>query len=407
MERAVITGMGVVSPIGNTLEEFESNLFAGRHGIRPIEHFDRSDMSVHVSALVKDLDASEYFAPVELRRLDPYTVFGLIAAKQALAQSGIVGNVDPYRIGVNMTSGLGGVETMLGELDTLEQRGPRKVSPLLIPKWIPNMIAGLVSIEAGARGAAIAHNAACASSAMSIGEGLRAIRHGYADAVVCGGAEAISQKIVMSGFQNLRALSTAADPDRARIPFDRERSGFVLGEGGAAIVLERESHARARGATIYAAISGYGVTSDASHITAPSSDGEALDRALEDAMREAGGVERDEAVYVNAHGTGTGLNDQVEAASIRRMLGPSTLVSSTKSMTGHMLGAAGAVEVIASAFAVAARRVPVTAGTKEVDADIDVDVVRGESRAAEFSRALSTSLGFGGHNTCLVIDRVD
>lgn len=408
MERAVITGMGIVSPIGTTLAQFEASLFAGRHGIVPIDHFDTEGMTVKVYAPVRGLAAEEHFAPQELRRLDPHSVFGLIAAREAFAQAGLAGEIDPYRLGVNMCSGLGGVETALGEYDVLRDRGPRKVSPMLIPKWIPNMIAGLVSIDVGARGASVSHNAACASSAVSIGAGLRAIRHGYADAVVCGGAEAVTQRLIMSGFQSLRALSTSSDPDRASIPFDSERSGFVMGEGGAAIVLERESHARARGARIYGIVSGYGVTSDASHITAPAGDGAAIARAITDSLAEAdaaNGPTGDAPLHVNAHGTGTVLNDRIEAAVIERVLGEEALVTSTKSMTGHLLGAAGATEVIACTLALMAGAVPATAGTIELSEGMRIDVVRGSVREAAITRAVSLSLGFGGHNVALVIDQ--
>ncbi|MDO5684427.1 MAG: beta-ketoacyl synthase N-terminal-like domain-containing protein, partial [Propionibacteriaceae bacterium] len=300
-------------------------------------------------------------------------------------------------------TGLGGVGSMIAEADTLDATGPRRVSPMLIPKWIPNMLSGLVAIDTGAQGAAIAHVSACASSAASIGEGLRAIRHGYADAVICGGAEAIMHRLPMAGFQNLRALTVAEDPDRASIPFDRERSGFVMGEGGAALVLESEAHARARGARILAEVTGYGVSCDAHHITAPAEDGVAIDRAINDALNEAGptgGV-----IHVNAHGTSTQKNDQVEAAAVARVFGEGTLVTSTKSVTGHLLGAAGAVEAIASVLALHRGEVPATMGTDELDADMTVDVVRGAARAGDHTRAVSLSLGFGGHNTCLVFDK--
>ncbi|MBM7411139.1 3-oxoacyl-[acyl-carrier-protein] synthase II [Clavibacter michiganensis] len=404
----MITGMGVVSPLGSTLADFQESLFAGRHGIVPIDHFDTRDMAVGVYAPVRGLDAAAHFAPQELRRLDPHSVYGLVAAREAVAHAGLSGGIDPYRLAVNMCSGLGGVETALREHDVLRQSGPRKVSPMLIPKWIPNMIAGLVSIDVGARGGSVSHNAACASSAVSIGEGLRAIRHGYADAVVCGGAEAVTQRLVMSGFQSLRALSTSSDVDRASIPFDKERGGFVMGEGGAAVVLERESHALARGARIYGVVSGYGITSDASHITAPAGDGAAMARAITDSLAEADGEDGpvdDAPLHVNAHGTGTVLNDRIEAAVIERVLGEQTLVTSTKSMTGHMLGAAGVTEVIASALALASGAVPATAGTDELSEEMRVDVVRGSARRVAITRAVSLSLGFGGHNVSLVIDR--
>lgn len=404
MEKVVITGMGTVGPIGNDVAAFESNLFAGRHGIAPIDHFDTSDVSVSLCAPVKDFDAAAHFPARELRRLDPYSRFGLVAAREALDAAKIVGAVDPYRLGVFMSSGLGGVATAVDALETMREQGPRRVSPVLIPKWIPNMLGGVIAIEAGARGPSASHSAACATSSIAVGEAVRTIRHGYADAVICGGAEAVTQKLVLAGFQNLRALTTATDPDRASLPFDKERGGFVMGEGAGALVLERESHARARGAEIYAEVSGYGVTNDASHITAPAEDGAAIDRAIADALAEAG--EREGPVHVNAHGTGTVKSDQVEGAAIGRAFGESALVSSTKSMTGHLFGAAGAVEAIASVLALRRGAVPPTAGTAEIDDEFAIDVVRGEARTAPITRAVSLALGFGGHNVSLVIDGV-
>lgn len=403
MERAVITGMGVVTPIGNTIAEFSENLFAGQHGIVPIEHFDTSHMNVSVYAPVKGLDAAQHFPARELRRMDPYTQFGMIAAREAVAQSGMGGNIDPFRLSVLMTTGLGGVSTVLAEHETLLSSGPGRVSPMTVPKWISNILAGMVSIEMGAKGAAVAHVAACASSAISIGEGVRAIRHGYADAVICGGAEALTQQLPMAGFQNLRALTKATDPDRASLPFDRERGGFVMGEGAGALVLESETHARGRGATILAEVTGYGITSDAHHITAPAEDGGAIDRALRDALAEAGQAAGP--MHVNAHGTGTSKNDAVEAATIARVLGDGMLVTSTKSMTGHLLGAAGAAEAVAAVLSLERGLVPPTVGTTRLDEGVTVDVVTHRSKPVACTRALSLSLGFGGHNVCLVIDR--
>ncbi|RPF22270.1 beta-ketoacyl-[acyl-carrier-protein] synthase family protein [Myceligenerans xiligouense] len=402
MEKVVITGMGVISPIGKTVAEFAENLFAGRHGIATIDHFDASDLAVRVNAPVKDYDAQEYFSERDAHRMDTYSQYGMIAAREAVHESGILGDVDPYRLGVYLTTSFGGTGTLLGEYATMERQGPGKVSPLTVPKFLGNLLSGLVAIDTGARGPAAAHGAACAASAVSIGEGMRAIRHGYVDAVICGGGEAATQKLIVSGFQNVRALTTEADPDRACLPFDRQRSGFVMGEGAGALVLESESHAKARGATILAEVSGYGLTDDAAHMTAPAQHGESVDRAIADAIADAGS--RDETLYVNAHGTSTVKNDRLESAAIARMLGGKAVVSSTKSMTGHLLGAAGAVEAVASVLALREQRVPPTVGTTELDEDIQVDVVHGGSRSAEFSRAVSLSLGFGGHNACLVLD---
>ncbi|GAA1848896.1 beta-ketoacyl-ACP synthase II [Myceligenerans crystallogenes] len=403
MEKVVVTGMGAFSPIGKSVNEFNENLFAGRHGIAPVDHFDTTDLAAKVHAPVKDYEAEEYFPANMAWRLDSYSQFGLIAAREAMQDAGLAGAVDPFRLGVFMSTAFGGIGTVLDESETMREHGPRRVSSMLVPKWIGNMLSGLVAIEHGAKGPVLAHVAACASSAASIGEGLRAIRHGYADAAICGGGEGITQKLVMAGFQNLRALTTASDPDRACLPFDRNRGGFVMGEGGAALVLESESHAKARGATIHAVVAGYGITNDASHITAPAEDGEAVDRAILDALTEAG--RRDETVYVNAHGTGTVKNDKLEAAAISRVLGGKAIVSSTKSMTGHLLGAAGAIEAVASVLALRNQAVPPTVGTTELDENVQIDVVTGASQPADLDRALSLSLGFGGHNACLVLDR--
>ncbi|GAB4084595.1 beta-ketoacyl-ACP synthase II [Myceligenerans cantabricum] len=403
MEKVYVTGMGSFSPIGKNVAELEENMFAGRHGISPVDHFDTTDMAVRVCAQIKDYAPEDHFPANQAWRLDTYSQFGLLAAREAVQASGIAGAVDPHRLGVFMSSGFGGIGTVLEEHEKMLEQGPRRVSSMLVPKWIGNMLSGLVAIEHGARGAAVAHVAACASSAMSIGEGMRAIRHGYADAVICGGGEGIAQKLAVAGFQNLRALSTEADPDRACLPFDKHRSGFVMGEGGAALVLESASHAKARGATVHAEVSGYGATNDAWHVTAPAEDGESVDRAITDALAEAG--LRDETVHVNAHGTGTPKNDRLEAAAIERVLGGKAVVSSTKSMTGHLLGAAGATEAVAAVLALRRQAVPPTVGTSELDEDVQIDIVHGTARPTALDRALSLSLGFGGHNTCLVLDR--
>lgn len=404
MEKVVITGTGVISPIGRTVAEFEENLFAGRHGIATIDHFDTSDMAVTVSAPVKDYDPAQYFSERDAHRMDRYSQFGLIAAREAVRQSGILDGVDPYKLGVYMTTSFGGTGTLLAENATMEEKGAGKVSALTVPKFLGNLLSGLVAIDTGARGPAAAHNGACAASAMSIGEAMRAIRHGYVDAMICGAGEAATQKLIVSGFQNLRALTTEADPDRACMPFDKDRSGFVMGEGGAALVLESESHARARGATILAEVSGYALTDDAAHMTAPALHGESVDRAITDALADAGA--HDETLYVNAHGTSTIKNDKLESAAIARTMGGKAVVSSTKSMTGHLLGVAGAIEAVASVLALRRQEVPSTVGTRELDEDIQVDVVHGGPRSLEFSRAVSLSLGFGGHNAALVFDRV-
>ena len=403
MHDVVITGMGVVSPLGATTGEFEANLFQGHHGIVALPEERRKGLNVQVYAPVAGFEPENHFSALELRRQDPYTTFGLAAVREAVAQAGLLGEVDPFRLGVYLTSGLGGATTVVSEYDTLQRTGPRRVSPLLIPKWTTNILAGMAAIELGAHGPSLAHVSACASSAMSIGEGARAIRHGYADAMVCGGAEMLGIPLSMAGFQNLRALTTTGDPDHACLPFDKHRTGFVMGEGGAAVVLEREDHAVARGATVLARITGYGNTTDAFHITAPSDDGAAADRAIDDALAEAGPGSG--TVHINAHGTGTVKNDSMESRAIARAFGHDSPVTSTKSMTGHLMGAAGALETIAAVLALLRDEVPPTVGTRELDPCIDIDVVLRTSRKTELTRAVSLSLGFGGHNACLILEK--
>lgn len=403
MHNVVITGMGVVSPIGANRHDFERNLFIGRHGITSIPAGHGSDLAVKVYAPAADFDPTQHFSALELRRQDPYTSFGLVAVREAVAQAELIGQVDPFRLGLYLSSGLGGVSTATSEYDTLRKLGSRRVSPMLIPKWTCNILAGMAAIELGAHGPTLAHVSACASSAMSIGEGARTIRHGYADVMVCGGAEMLGNQLPLAGFQNLRALTLSADPDRASLPFDRYRAGFVMGEGGAVVVLEREEHALARGATILARVTGYGNTTDAFHITAPADDGAAVDRAISDALSEAD--ETSGTIHVNAHGTGTIKNDHLEAQAIKRAFGQDAPVTSTKSMTGHLMGAAGATEAIASVLALQREEIPPTIGTQELDPAVDIDVVLHKSRKAKLSRAVSLSLGFGGHNACLVFDR--
>lgn len=403
MHDVVITGMGAVSPLGVGVEQFEKNLYRGRHGIVRRGEDPQDDLAVRVYAPVADFKGEDHFSSLELRRQDPYVTYGLVAVREAVAEAGLVGQVDPYRLGVYMASGLGGVSTVCDELETHRQSGARRVSPMLIPKWVGNMLSGVAAIELGAKGSSLAHVSACASSTMSIGEGVRTIRHGYADALVCGGAEMMGRAPVLAGFQNLRALTLADDPDRASLPFDKDRGGFVMGEGAAAVVLEREDHARARGARILARVTGYGSTTDAHHITAPAEDAEAVGVAIAQALAEAGPTSG--VVHVNAHGTGTVKNDLVESRAIAAGFDEATPVTSTKSMTGHLLGAAGAIEMVACVLALRRDEVPATVGTSDIDPEVRVDVVTGTPRRVELSRAVSLSLGFGGHNTCVVVDK--
>lgn len=405
MRRVVITGMGVVSPLGNDLASFWGALKQGKNGIAPITRFDAGGFKAKLAAEVKDFDPLAYMDISEKLRSDLYAQFAMAAACQAMADSDVAGSVAPERISVYFGSGIGGIQTFSDEDKKLLQQGPRRVSPYFIPMLISNMAAGQIAIRFHCEGAAMPAVTACASGASAIGEGLRMIRHGYADAVISGGAEAPITAVGVAGFTNMQALSLAADADAASLPFDSRRSGFVIGEGGAALVLEEYQHAKARGAKIYAELCGYGATCDAYHITAPRPDAAGGARAMCDALAEAGGCAADDVLYINAHGTGTPMNDSIETKAIRDALGGKraerALVSSTKSMTGHMLGAAGAAEAIACVQALCEQIAPPTINLREPDPACDLDYVPNQARPAKLTLALSNSLGFGGHNVCL------
>lgn len=409
MRRVVVTGMGIISPVGNSVDTFWQSLLAGRNGIGPITRFDTERHKAKLAAEVKDFDARQYMEKSDMLKSDLHAQYALAAACQAAAESGIVGTLPPERIGVYMGTGIGGIETFGQEYEKLRVHGPRRVSPYFIPMLIANMASGLIAIRFNCQGAAMPAVTACASGSNAIGEALRAIRHGYADAVIAGGAEAAITECGVAGFANMQALSVSEDPDAASLPFDRRRGGFVIGEGGAALVLEEYEHAAGRGATIYGEICGYGSTCDAYHITAPRPDAAGGARAMTDALAEAGylGTER---VYVNAHGTGTPLNDTVETEAIKKAFGgekaAEVLVNSTKSMTGHMLGAAGAAEAIVCLKALNDGRIPPTINLHEQDPACDLNYVPCRAIGAEIDLALSNSLGFGGHNACLAFRKV-
>ena len=342
-------------------------------------------------------------------RTDRYTQFAVAAAQQAADESGIAGNVVPERFSVMFGTGIGGIGTFETEYKKLLERGPRRVSPLFIPMMIANMAAGMIAIRHECRGSAMPAVTACASGSNAIGEALRMIRHGYADAVITGGAEAAISPSAIAGFVNMQALSTSEDPNAASLPFDKRRGGFVIGEGAVALVLEEYEHALARGATIYGEVCGYGSTCDAYHITAPHPEARGGAQAMRDAMREAGYTESD-TVYINAHGTGTPLNDALETVAIKKAMGEENVkkayVSSTKSMTGHMLGAAGAIEALACLFALNESVIPPTINLNEQDDECDLNCVPNTAVKAEITLALSNSLGFGGHNACLAFRKV-
>ena len=407
--RVVVTGMGVVSPVGNDLNSFWDALTHGRHGIGPITRFDTADYKAKLAAEVRDFDPRAYMEKAETLRSDLYAQYAMGAACQAVEQSGFLGAYAPERVGVYFGTGIGGIDTFTAEHTKLMERGPRRVSPYFIPMLIANMAAGMIAIRFNCKGAALPAVTACASGANAIGEALRCIRHGYADALITGGAEASVNPCGVAGFINMQALSTAEDPDAASLPFDSRRSGFVIGEGAGALVLEEYEHAKARGAHIYAELCGYGSTCDAYHITAPRPDAEGGKRAMADAMAEAGWQDG-ERVYINAHGTGTPLNDVAETLAIKQAMGADAaaraMVSSTKSMTGHMLGAAGAAEAIVCIKALEEGLIPPTVGLKEPDPACDLDCVPLTARTAQADLALSNSLGFGGHNACLAFRKV-
>ena len=408
--RVVVTGMGVVSPIGNDVQTMWNNMVHGIHGIGPITRFDTTHFKTKLAAEVRDFDPKAYMEKSEVLRSDLFSQYAMGAAVQAVEESGVIGTLAPERIAVYFGSGIGGLNTITNEVEKLGKRGPGRVSPFCVPMMIPNMAAGQIAIRFNCQGAALPAVTACASGSNAIGEALRAIRHGYADAVITGGAEASIVPVGVAGFVNMQALTCAEDPDAASLPFDKRRGGFLIGEGAATLVLEEFEHAVARGAKIYGELCGYGSTCDAYHITAPRPDADGGARAMAQALKEAGytGTER---VYVNAHGTGTPLNDVGETLAIKKALGQeqayrNTLVSSTKSMTGHMLGAAGAIEAIACLKVLETGIVPPTINLLEPDEQCDLNYVPNKSVEAKIDLALSNSLGFGGHNACLAFRRV-
>ena len=404
--RVVVTGLGAVTPVGNDVNIMWENLIAGRHGIGPITRFDCTGHKAALAAEVKGFDPLEYMERNEARRLDIYSQYAIAAAAQAMRDSGIEGTVEPERFNVIFGSGVGGIATFENEVEKLLSGGPRKVSALFIPMMIGNLAAGNIAIRFGAKGSCICVVTACATGPDAIGQAYRAIKHGYADAAITGGSEAAITRMGIAGFSNMTALTTSCDPDAASLPFDRRRSGFVMGEGAGALILEEYNRAVRRGARIYAEVKGYGSTCDAHHITAPSPDGKASARAIEESYREAGSPSG--LIYINAHGTGTPLNDVAETLAIKTAFGGDTsniLVSSTKSMVGHMLGAAGAAEAIISVMTLAEGVLPPTIGLHEPDPECDLDYIPLTARKAQPELSMSVSLGFGGHNACVAFSR--
>ena len=407
--RVVVTGMGAVTPLGNSVEASWESLLAGKSGAGPITHFDPAGYPVHFACEVKDFDPTDWVDRKAARRMDRFTHLVLAAARQAETDSGLEIVSEADRVGAAVATGIGGLQSFQDCYDDLRSRGPDRVNPFAIPSIIPNLGAGWVSIELGTRGPLSSVCTACAASNMAIGDSLDAIRLGRADAMLCGGTEAPIAEVGIAGFSAMRALSRRnGDPEGASRPFDADRDGFVMGEAGAMLVVEELEHAKERGAKIYAEVIGYGVSSDAKHITEPDVDGpgRALRMAFDDARIEPADVD-----YVNAHATATPLGDSSETRMLKRALGEEkayrTPISSTKGATGHCLGAAGAVEAIFSILAIRDSMLPPTINLDTPDPECDLDYVPNEARAAEVRVAVNNSFGFGGHNACIVFRRYD
>ena len=402
-KRVVVTGLGIISPIGNDISAYWKNLVDGVCGIDFITKFDTADFKVKIAAEVKDFDPLQYLDKKECRRFDLFSQYAMAAAAQAIEDSKIIGTVDDDRLGVYVGSGIGGMNTFVTETEKLLKTGPKAVSPFFIPMLISNMGAGNIAIKYKAKGPSLPVVTACATSTNAIGEAFRAIKFGYADAIIAGGAEATICPLAVAGFTNCMALSTTNDPLNSSIPFDKRRNGFVMGEGAGIVILEEYEHAVNRGAKIYAELSGYGNTCDAYHMTAPHPEAEGGAKAIELAVEEANLTNTDN-IYINAHGTSTPLNDKSETLAIKKALkanAEKALISSTKSMTGHMLGAAGAAEAIACALALTNDILPPTIGYKEKDEECDLNYIVNKAMTKSVDAALSISLGFGGHNGCL------
>ncbi|MCI7738657.1 MAG: beta-ketoacyl-ACP synthase II [Lachnospiraceae bacterium] len=410
MRRVVVTGMGAITPIGLNVEEFWNGLKEGKTGFGEITHFDSSDFKVHLAAEVKDFQPKEYMNPKDARRMELFCQYAVAAAKQAMEQSGLdMEKEDPFAVGCSIGSGIGSLQTIEREHEKYLQKGPNRMGPLMVPMMISNMAAGNVSIQLGLRGKNINVVTACATGTHSIGEAYRSIQCGDADVMFAGGTEAAVTPIGVGGFAALTALSTSTDPKRCSIPFDKERDGFVLGEGAGVVVLEELEHAKARGAHILAEVVGYGATADAYHITSPIEDGSGAARAMENAIKEAG-IEPKDVAYINAHGTSTHHNDLFETVAIKKVFGEQAKdvkVNSTKSMIGHLLGAAGAVEFITCVKSIQEGFVHQTVGYQVPDEECDLDYVTEGPLEMDVKYALSNSLGFGGHNATLLVKRFE
>ncbi|MBO5397994.1 MAG: beta-ketoacyl-ACP synthase II [Clostridia bacterium] len=408
MRRVVVTGLGAVTPIGNNVEEFWNGIVEGKCGIDEITAFDTTNFKVKLAAEVKNLDIEEILDKKAAKRMDRYTQFAMIASREAVKDANInMEEIDSTRFGVAIASGIGGLSTMQKDIGTLHEKGPDRVSPMFIPMSISNMASGNVSIDIGAKGESFCMTTACASGTHAIGEAFRIIRHGYQDIMLVGGAEASINETGIAGFTNIKALSQSTDKNRASMPFDKERSGFVMGEGCGIIILEELEHAKKRGAKIYAEMVGYAATSDAYHITAPSPDGEGGARAMVTAMKDAN-IKPEDITYINAHGTSTHLNDSGETKAVKTAFGEAAknvMMSSTKGHTGHLLGAAGGVEAVACVKAIEKDIVPPTINYQVPDEECDLDIVPNKARNHKIEYAMSNSLGFGGHNSSIIFKK--
>lgn len=408
--RVVVTGLGAITPIGNNVEAFWNGLKEKKVGIGPITYFDTEEYKAKLAGEVKDFDPKQHMDPKAAKRMEKFCQFAVCAAKEAIEDAGLnMEQEDPFRVGVSVGSGIGSLQSVEREYSKMLQKGPNRVNPLLVPLMISNMAAGNVSIQFGMRGKCINVVTACATGTHSIGEAFRTIQYGDADVMIAGGTEASITPIGVAGFTALTALSTSEDPMRASIPFDKERNGFVMGEGAGIVVLESLEHAQARGAKIYAELAGYGATGDAYHITSPAEDGSGAAKAMEMAIADAG-LKPEDVDYINAHGTSTHHNDLFETKAIKLALGDhagNVKINSTKSMIGHLLGAAGGVEFITCVKSIEEGFVHATAGLQEEDPECDLDYTKGEGVSMNVNCALSNSLGFGGHNATLLVKKFE
>lgn len=405
--RVVVTGMGAITPIGNSVEEFWNGIKEGKTGFSPITYFDTADYRCKLAAEVKDFDPAQYMDKKSARRMEQFCQFAVAAAGQAISDAGLdMEQEDPYMVGCSVGSGIGSLQAMEREYDRLKEKGPGRVGPMLVPLMISNMAAGNVSIAYGLKGKSLNVVTACATGTHSIGEAYRTIQYGDADVMIAGGTESSITPIGIAGFSALTALSFSEDPERASIPFDKERNGFVMGEGSAIVVLEELEHAKRRGAKIYAELTGYGCSSDAYHITSPAEDGSGAATAMLNALKD-GGVEPEELTYINAHGTSTHHNDLFETRAIKLAFGEHAYdmkINSTKSMVGHLLGAAGAVEFVTCVKEIQEGYIHRTVGLRETEEELDLNYCR-DSYKEEVPYALTNSLGFGGHNASLLLKK--